>query len=291
MNCFPFEDPCVVIQCTGAAIIAALENGVSTYPALEGRFPQVSGIRFAFDPAKPQGTRCSEVEIAGAPVDLEKDYTLCTREYMVRGKDGFTSLLIEEHGGVAKSIIDEENGLLISTILRQYFLSLKVMGRWGKKGGSVMGKHWGGVQEGLHAVHPVKEASKSSTQGENDGSSSRERDESNALPSLVGKAQKSSVDADDEQHVTDSSDSEAEVENETKTKTSPESSEAEKKMVLARKVVRKWWRLAGLEGHPALCEGGAGEDFSVPWTKGVAPRVEGRIRCLGGDVGEASSTS
>jgi 5'-nucleotidase len=286
MNCFPFEDPCVVIQCTGAAIIAALENGVSTYPALEGRFPQVSGIRFAFDPAKPQGSRCSDVEIAGSPVDLEKDYTLCTREYMVRGKDGFTSLLIEEHGGVAKSIIDEENGLLISTILRQYFLSLKVMGRWGKKGGSVMGKHWGGVQKELHAVHPVKEASKSPTSGEKP---SRKRDENNALPSLVGKAQMSSVDADDEQHAADSSDSE---EDENKTKTSLDgSSESEKKLILARKVVRKWWRLAGLKGHPALCEGGAGEDFSVPWTKGVAPRVEGRIRCLGGDVGDASSPS
>jgi 5'-nucleotidase len=294
MNCFPFEDPCVVIQCTGAAIVAALENGVSTYPALEGRFPQVSGIRFAFDPAKPQGSRCSEVEIAGAPVDLERDYTLCTREYMVRGKDGFTSLLIEEHGGVAKSIIDEENGLLISTILRQYFLSLKVMGRWGKGGGSVMGKHWGGVQKDLHAVHPVKEASKSSTSDEKSGSSSGEGDKENTLPSLVGKAQMSSVGADGHQDDLDPSDSEAEVENENKTKTSPataESSEVEKKLVLARRVVRKWWRLAGLKGHPALCEGGAGEDFSVPWTKGVAPRIEGRIRCLGGDTGDAYSPS
>jgi 5'-nucleotidase len=294
MNCFPFEDPCVVIQCTGAAIIAALENGVSTYPALEGRFPQVSGIAFAFDPAKPAMSRCSEVEIAGAPVDLEKEYTLCTREYMVRGKDGFTSLLIEEHGGVAKSIVDEENGLLISTILRQYFLSLRVMGRWGIQGGSEMGKHWDGVQKGLHAVHPVKEASKSPATGEKNAS--QQDDGQNALPSLVGKAQTYSVDADDadkQREALDPSDSEEEVEAGDDPNTSPpESSEAEKKLVLARKVVRKWWRLAGLKGHPALCDGEAGEDFSVPWTKGVAPRVEGRIRCLGGgDLGDASSSS
>ena len=38
MNCFPFEDPVVVIKVTGNAILEALENGVSSYPALEGMF-------------------------------------------------------------------------------------------------------------------------------------------------------------------------------------------------------------------------------------------------------------
>lgn len=41
----------------GEQIYRALENGVSQYPKLEGRFPQVSGISFAFDPKKPPGSR------------------------------------------------------------------------------------------------------------------------------------------------------------------------------------------------------------------------------------------
>ena len=36
VNCFPFEDPVVVMKVTGKAIWDALENGVSNYPALEG---------------------------------------------------------------------------------------------------------------------------------------------------------------------------------------------------------------------------------------------------------------
>ena len=57
---------------TGEQIIRALENGVSKYPSLEGRFPQVSdvfvlslhnkappmqvsGITFEFDPELPPG--------------------------------------------------------------------------------------------------------------------------------------------------------------------------------------------------------------------------------------------
>ena len=36
MNCFPFEDPCVVLRVGGNAVLEALENGVSLCPALEG---------------------------------------------------------------------------------------------------------------------------------------------------------------------------------------------------------------------------------------------------------------
>jgi 2',3'-cyclic-nucleotide 2'-phosphodiesterase (5'-nucleotidase family) len=36
-NCFPFEDPVVVIKLSGKALWDALENGVSLYPALEGK--------------------------------------------------------------------------------------------------------------------------------------------------------------------------------------------------------------------------------------------------------------
>lgn len=282
MNCFPFEDPCVVIEVTGQAIIDALENGVGTYPALEGRFPQVSGIRFAFDPRKPPGSRCSEVEIAGASVDLKRLYKLCTREYMVRGKDGFTSLLIEEHGGVAKSIVDEENGLLISIILRQYFMSLKVLGRW-KNWSSQLGQHWGGVQDGLHNVHPVREPKQpGSPISERNATTAQQADESksNALPSLVGKAQVSDHPADDD----GASDSEDETTERSDLPAVPaEHSEAERKLILVRKVMRKWWRLTGLKGHPAMCEE-VGDDFGVAWTKGVAPQVEGRIRCLEGEA-------
>lgn len=38
----------------------ALENGVSAYPKLEGRFPQVAGISFAFDPNQAPGRRVAE---------------------------------------------------------------------------------------------------------------------------------------------------------------------------------------------------------------------------------------
>ena len=43
----------------GEDLLKALENGVCMYPKLEGRFPQVAGMSFAFDPSKPPGSRVS----------------------------------------------------------------------------------------------------------------------------------------------------------------------------------------------------------------------------------------
>ncbi|KAK3117242.1 hypothetical protein LTR53_001577 [Teratosphaeriaceae sp. CCFEE 6253] len=156
LDCFPFEDPCVVVGLKGRAVVEALENAVSKYPALEGRFPQVSGITFAFDPALPPMKRCSEVTVAGSQVELEREYNLATRDYMVRGEVGFHSLTLEEAGGSARSIVGDETGMLISMLLRQYFMSLRILGRW--KGWSAdMGRHWRGIHEELHELHPVRE--------------------------------------------------------------------------------------------------------------------------------------
>lgn len=86
INCFPFEDPVVVMKVTGKAIFDALENGVSNYPALEGRFPQVSNISFETDYSKPPHSRIQNVMIGEEPLDEKREYVLATRGYMGRGK-------------------------------------------------------------------------------------------------------------------------------------------------------------------------------------------------------------
>lgn len=93
-DCFPFEDPIVVLKVTGKAIREALENSVSMYPALEGRFPQVSKIRFVFDPQRNVGERVVEVDINGEGYLPDKLYVLATRGYMGRGKGERLCLLI-----------------------------------------------------------------------------------------------------------------------------------------------------------------------------------------------------
>jgi 5'-nucleotidase len=56
--------------------------------------------------------------------------------------------------------------------------------------------------------------------------------------------------------------------------------EREKEVV--RKVMRKWWRIAGLKNEPKLCDELDVKEFAVNWTKAIAPRLEGRIKEVGG---------
>ena len=47
------------------------------YPKLEGRFPQVGGIHFAFDPSKPSGQRVDPrfVKVKNENLDFEKVFS------------------------------------------------------------------------------------------------------------------------------------------------------------------------------------------------------------------------
>jgi hypothetical protein len=63
----------------------------------------------------------------------------------------------------------------------------------------------------------------------------------------------------------------------------PEAPAKERQLRIMRTVMRKWRRVAGLPGHADMCEQ-KGDEFAVPWTRGIAPRLEGRIRMVGDGV-------
>lgn len=117
----------VLLRVSGQALIDALENGVSELPALEGRFCQVSGLAYKYDRSAPPMSRVTFARIGGQPIDPEHKYILATRGCMARGKDGFSPLLVQSEYGEAEELFCEEDGVLSSTILRQYSLSLKVI--------------------------------------------------------------------------------------------------------------------------------------------------------------------
>lgn len=95
LTILPMMDPLIVIEITGEKIIEGLENGVSAYPKLDGRFPQVSGVQFQFDPNSPPGSRVIKdlVKIGDEFIDLQTKYRLVTKAYLANGKDGYTCFL------------------------------------------------------------------------------------------------------------------------------------------------------------------------------------------------------
>mmetsp|Transcript_12246 Transcript_12246/g.22156 ORF Transcript_12246/g.22156 Transcript_12246/m.22156 type:complete len:559 (+) Transcript_12246:50-1726(+) len=119
----PMMDETVVIEIKGDVLLQAMENGVSMYPKLEGRFPQVSGISFAFDPTKEPMNRIdpTSVYVREEPLDFNKDYTVITKDYLRQGKDGYECLMDR------KVVVDAESAPMLPTLIRSYFLRMKVL--------------------------------------------------------------------------------------------------------------------------------------------------------------------
>ena len=89
LTVLPFQNTLSTFQVTGAAILAALENGVSQIADGAGRFPQVAGLSFAVDPSQPVGARVSEVMVGGDPLDPDRVYGVVSNNYVRNGGDGY----------------------------------------------------------------------------------------------------------------------------------------------------------------------------------------------------------
>jgi 5'-nucleotidase/UDP-sugar diphosphatase len=99
----PFGNLLSTFDITGADLITALENGVSTLVVedgvisradLQGRFPQVSGIRYSFDPNLEVGSRITSVEVLGedgeyTELDPAATYSMTTLNFVRTGGDGY----------------------------------------------------------------------------------------------------------------------------------------------------------------------------------------------------------
>lgn len=94
VSMLPFTDELVVLRLRGSDVLETLETGVSSWPKREGRFLQVSGITFKFDPDQPSGSRIvpGSVTVGGKVLDLDKYYRVATKAYLRSGKDGFSKL-------------------------------------------------------------------------------------------------------------------------------------------------------------------------------------------------------
>jgi 2',3'-cyclic-nucleotide 2'-phosphodiesterase (5'-nucleotidase family)/predicted AlkP superfamily phosphohydrolase/phosphomutase len=101
LTVLPFGNVVVTLQLNGAELKAMLENGVSAMPAVNGRFPQVSGLCFRYDIAAPVGSRvtgavrqAADGGCTGPAVDLTAatTYSLAENDFMAAGGDGYPNV-------------------------------------------------------------------------------------------------------------------------------------------------------------------------------------------------------
>ena len=98
LTVLPFGNVVVTLTVNGAELKTMLENGVSSMPAVNGRFPQVSGLCFTYDISAPIGSRvtgavrqAADGSCTGPAVDLTagSTYAIAENDFMASGGDGY----------------------------------------------------------------------------------------------------------------------------------------------------------------------------------------------------------
>jgi 2',3'-cyclic-nucleotide 2'-phosphodiesterase (5'-nucleotidase family) len=94
----PFGNVVVTLSVNGAELKTMLENGVSSMPGANGRFPQVSGLCFTYDIEAPVGSRVTGAvrqaangTCTGAAIDLTagSSYKIAENDFMASAGDGY----------------------------------------------------------------------------------------------------------------------------------------------------------------------------------------------------------
>ncbi len=90
----PFQNPLLLLSVTGAQLRAVLEHGLDRRVAngQSGALPHVSGLRIAYDPTRPKGSRIVDLAVSGQALKDEASYRLATSNYLAGGGDGYAML-------------------------------------------------------------------------------------------------------------------------------------------------------------------------------------------------------
>ena len=126
LEVLPFSNTLTTVDVSGDLVRAAVENGVSQVETGAGRFPQIAGFSFTYDPALPVGSRITSVSFGGAPLDPIATFRVVTNDFMLVGGDGYTAF--------TKGSNPLNTGFILSDVVQEYIaahspVSQKVDGR------------------------------------------------------------------------------------------------------------------------------------------------------------------
>ena len=110
----PFTNKVVMVEMTGADLMAALENGLTFAGKQSGRFPQVSGVQAVASLDAVPGNKIKSIAVGGRPLDMEALYRVATNDFIASGREGYDIF------AGAKRIVAETDGPLVSNAVMAY---------------------------------------------------------------------------------------------------------------------------------------------------------------------------
>lgn len=114
MDAMPFANYVEKLDITGDQLYQALENGISLIESGAGRYPQVSGIQFSYNPKLLPGARLLDVKVKGQPLDRKAHYTIAVVDFVAEGGDGYDIFK------GSQVLLDKNAGPLLSKVVADY---------------------------------------------------------------------------------------------------------------------------------------------------------------------------
>lgn len=117
-NSLRFNNQLMIFDTTAAGLKAILEHGVAA-GTLQGRFPQIGGVSFSWDPDYPAGSRVSDISLVGDDYhinlyndgellrDVPDTISLVTLSFLANGGDGYP---MKANGSNFRYITVEDDG-------------------------------------------------------------------------------------------------------------------------------------------------------------------------------------
>ncbi|NNJ09134.1 multifunctional 2',3'-cyclic-nucleotide 2'-phosphodiesterase/5'-nucleotidase/3'-nucleotidase [Chloroflexales bacterium ZM16-3] len=112
LEVLPFGNTLATLDITGAQVKESVDNGVSQIESGAGRFPQIAGFSFTYDPSLPVGSRVTSVSYNGAPMDPAATFRVVTNNFMLTGGDGYTAF--------AQGANPLDTGLILADVVQDY---------------------------------------------------------------------------------------------------------------------------------------------------------------------------
>jgi len=118
LTLLPFADMTLCYSITGAKIKEALEAGCSKWPAENGGFPTISGMRAVVTGGKVVSLKLDN----GDDVEDERKYVVVTKSFLADGKDGYDCLK-----GHCELLMDVDCAILLSSLVRSALMTANAL--------------------------------------------------------------------------------------------------------------------------------------------------------------------
>ena len=118
----PMADKLIIMRISGTVLQSLLENSVSEWPTLDGRFAAFAGIKYSFDPDQPPGSRVHSILRASddSPLDLSSRFTIVAKNFIAVGRDGYDAFCYPS----VQWLNDETTAMYISDVVLGAFAQM-----------------------------------------------------------------------------------------------------------------------------------------------------------------------